>query len=235
MRNPTAKSTAKFVGARPMCTGHMRALVRHCETLSLKLARDLQGPKPSPALIAKLAQIVLMINQLCAAIRLNEVFNHNLRIIARVKTDPVFRAHVRATIGESAIKTWWRQYHAQDSVRSRRANRRSRHATRPSRVWRQSDDEWKPYALHPFPKDMASPVLSSKRIYAGVREKRLFPPALFFPWQLDARPAPDGAGGPRAKHKGRDINGQDMNSATPKAPPNAPRTFFRRGADPPAR
>ncbi len=184
MNNKTEPySDPKSKQARAICTRNLRVLVRHCEALSLKLAYGLEGEKCNPTLLAKLAQIVLMIGQLCSAIRLNEVFNHHLRLIERVKTEPVFRAHVRATIGESAIETWWNKYHKQYNP--------PRPSTQQTQSWSQSDYQWKPYGLQPVPGFVPPPSLTGPpRGGDGTREKRLFPPALFFPWQLGDRVKP---------------------------------------------
>ncbi len=183
-----------------ICTKVMR---RALHALEIATIACLKAGGRSAAYTKKLHNYARAIYMISSIIMGRENWNHNLWVRAKSRRDKVFRAMIRAEIGQKAIRAWHLREEKAEGFHTSFSptpschpglvpgsqclpqTTRSRHGGRDdSEV---SSYEWKPYGLIP---QTGLPPTTRATITPGSgsprpRAKRSWIPALFYPFQLE--------------------------------------------------
>ncbi len=185
-----------------ICTKVMR---RALHALEIATIACLEAGGRSIAYTKKLHNYARAIYMISSIIMGRENWNHNLWVRAKSRRDKVFRAMIRAEIGQKAIRAWHLReekadgYHTNSrptpschpglapGTHSLPQTTRSRHGGRGDSSGDVPNYEWKPYGL--IPQTGHAPTRSGA-INPGSgsprpRAKRSWIPALFYPYQLE--------------------------------------------------
>ena len=191
-----------------ICTKVMRKALCALETATIAF---IEAGGRSIAYTKKLHNYARAIYMISSIIMGRENWNHNLWVRAKSRRDKVFRAMIRAEIGQKAIRAWHLReekaegFHTGSATNSINPNSsschpgphpgsqclpqttRSRHGDRDDSEGEVSSYEWKPYGLipqaglAPTTRTTINPGSGSPR----PRTKRSWIPALFYPYQLE--------------------------------------------------
>ncbi len=185
-----------------ICTKVMRKALCALETATIAF---IEAGGRSVAYTKKLHNYARAIYMISSIIMGRENWNHNLWVRAKSRRDKVFRAMIRAEIGQKAIRAWHlREEKAAGFHTDSRPTpschpgldpgsqclpqpMRSRHGGRDDSSGDAPAYEWKPYGLFP---QTGLPPIPSGAINPGSgsprpRTKRSWVPALFYPYQLE--------------------------------------------------
>ena len=224
-----------------ICTKVMRRALHALEAATIAF---IEAGGRSIAYTKKLHNYARAIYMISSIIMGRENWNHNLWVRAKSRRDKVFRAMIRAEIGQKAIRAWHLReekaegFHQPPSCHPGPRAGTSSFAASYENPGQARDDsnggdapayEWKSYGLisqtgfAPTTRTTINPGTGSLR----PRAKRSWIPALFYPYQLepsfDPPPEDDGPqSGGTDEYDEPDDDGQGKQSRAPGKPDPAP-------------